>query len=188
MYGIDEGEMLRDFETAMMQPKPRADKPVAIGNAQIILGLEPACLATALASEDVTDAYWYHDARLNSIRAKVEEILKSSTSSSGSGGDFVGSLKATVAEGPEAVIKAIALHIMKRCSSILMTAVEDFDFDGKSIAAYGLDSMIGAELRNWLFKEFRRDMGFQTLLAPTLTFKALSMTVGETLGILKAQA
>ncbi len=48
--------------------------------------------------------------------------------------------------------------------------------------------MIGAELRNWLFKEFGLDMGFQTLLAPTLTFKALSMTVGETLGVLKTQA
>lgn len=69
-----------------------------------------------------------------------------------------------------------------------MTAVEDFDFDGKSIAAYGLDSMNGAELRNWLFKEFGLDMDFQTLLAPTLTFKALSMTVGETLAVLKAQA
>lgn len=84
MYGIDEGEMLRGFETAMMQPKP-----AAIGNAQIILGLEPACLAAALTSEVLTDAYWYNDARLNSIRAKVEEIFKSSTSSSGSGGDFV---------------------------------------------------------------------------------------------------
>ena len=79
---------------------------------------------------------------------------------------------------------------MKRCSSTVMTAVEDFDFDfdGKSTAAYGLDSMIGAELRNWLSKEFVLDMGFHTLLAPTLTFKALSMTVGETLGVLKAQA
>ena len=93
----------------------------------------------------------------------------------------MGSLKATVAEGPEAMIKAIALHIMKRCPNILMTAVEDFDFDGKSIAAYGLDNMIGTELRNWLFKEFGLDMGFQTLLAPTLTFKVLSTTVGETL-------
>ena len=57
-----------------------------------------------------------------------------------------------------------------------------------SIAAYGLDSMSGAELRNWLFNKFGLDMGFQTLLTPTLTFKALSMTVDETLGVLKAQA
>lgn len=185
MYGIDEAEMLRGFETAMTQPKPDPDEPASIGSAQIILGLDPVYLAEALASEDVVDAYWYNDARLNGIRANVEDILNSSTSSAGSGGDFVGSLKATVADGPDAVIAAIARHIMKRCSSILMTDVEGFDFDGRSIAAYGLDSMIGAELRNWIFKEFGLDIGFQTLLAPTLTFKALSVTVGETLGVLK---
>ena len=185
MYGIDEGEMLRGFETAMKQNQTQTNKSATLGNAQIILGLEPAVLAASLASEDVVDAYWYNDARLNGIRTQVEGILKSSTSGSGSGGDFVGSLKATVAEGPEAVTNAIALHIMKRCSSILMTAVEDFEFRGKSIAAYGLDSMIGAELRNWLFKEFGLDIGFQMLLAPTLTFEALSKTVGETLGVLK---
>lgn len=187
MYGIDEGEMLHGFETAMMQAKPGNDKPASIGSAQIILGLEPVYLAEALASENVVDAYWYNDARLNGIRANVEDILQSSTSKSGSGGDFVGSLKATMAEGPDAVIGAIALHIMKRCSSILLTAVEEFDFDGRSIAAYGLDSMIGAELRNWLFKDFGLDFSFQTLLAPTLTFKALSVTVGETMGVLILQ-
>ena len=183
MYGIDEGEMLRGFETAMVQAKPSTDGSASISNAQIILGLEPTCLAEALASEDVVDAYWYNDARLNRIRAIVEEILSSSTSSSSSGGDFFGSLKATVAEDPDAVIEAISQHVIKKCSSILMTAVEAFDFDGKSIAARGLDSMIGAELRNWLFKEFGLDIGFQTLLAPTLTFKTLSVTVGETLGV-----
>lgn len=188
MYGIDETEMLRGFETAMTQPKPNIDEPARIGSAQIILGLDPTYLAEALASDDVVDAYWYNDARLNSIRAHVSHILTSSTSNTkSSGGDFVGSLKATVAEGPSAVIAAIAQHIMKRCSSILMTDVEAFDFDGKSIASYGLDSMIGAELRNWIFKEFGLDIGFQTLLAPTLTFKALAVMVGETVGVLESE-
>lgn len=92
MYGIHEGEMLRGFETAMMQAKPGANEPARIGSAQIVLGLERVYLAEALASEDVVDAYWYNDARLNGIRANVEDILSSSTSSSGSGGDFVTSL------------------------------------------------------------------------------------------------
>ena len=124
MYRIDEGEMLRGLETAMMQTKPQADTPAAISNAHFNLGREPACLAAALASKHVTDAYWNKDARLNSTRAKVEKIHRSSRSSSGSGGDSVGSLKATVAE---AVSKAIALHIIKGCSNMLMTALEDFD-------------------------------------------------------------
>ena len=57
----------------------------------------------------------------------------------------MGSLKATVAGD---VNKAIAFHNIKGYSNILMTALEDCDFDGKSVAAYGLDSMIGAERRN----------------------------------------
>lgn len=43
-------------------------------------------------------------------------------------------------------LKAVAIHIMRRCSSFLITVVEDLYFDGKYIAAYDLDSMVGAEL------------------------------------------
>lgn len=34
------------------------------------------------------------------------------------------------------------------------------------VAKYGLDSMIGAELRNWIFKEYALDIPFQQLLGP----------------------
>lgn len=181
MYGIDEREMIRGFEVAMKQANLRMKNPASIGNAQIILGLEPAHLAAAVSSCDIADVDWYMDARLSGIRAAVDLIRSSSTSTDGFCGDFMGSLKHAKAEGPDALIQAIAVPIIKRCSSILMTPSESFDFDGKSIGAYGLDSMIGAELRNWLFKEFGLDIGFQALLAPTLTFKALSEIVAETI-------
>ena len=90
-----------------------------------------------------------------------------------------------MAEELNAMIEAVARHIMKRYSTILMTDVEGCDFNGKSIAAYGLDTINDIELRNWIFKQSRSDSSFQTLLTPTLTFKALSVTVGETLGVLK---
>lgn len=47
------------------------------------------------------------------------------------------------------------------------------------IGSYGLDSMIGAEMRTWIFKEFGLDYPFQKLLAPTLTFKGLAEVVAE---------
>ncbi|KAH6710545.1 putative polyketide synthase [Leptodontidium sp. MPI-SDFR-AT-0119] len=114
------------------------------GIAQIICGLEPSFLAAAVSSTDAVDPYWYNDARLSGIRSTVEIILKSSTSSSGSGsGNFVSSLKALAAEGMDAILQAIVQHTIAKCSSILMVPVEDFEFDGRSIASYGLDSMIG---------------------------------------------
>ncbi|KAL5317090.1 hypothetical protein ACEPPN_014184 [Leptodophora sp. 'Broadleaf-Isolate-01'] len=143
MYGIDEKEMLKGFETAMSLPIPTADTATR-GSAQIICGLEPSFLAAAVSSTDAVDPYWYNDVRLSGIRSTVEIILKSSTSSSGSGsGNFVSSLKALAAEGMDAILQAIVQHTIAKCSSILMVPVEDFEFDGRSIASYGLDSMIG---------------------------------------------
>lgn len=48
-----------------------------------------------------------------------------------------------------------------------------------SVASHGLDSMIGAEFRNWLFREFKIDVPFQQLLAGTLTIAELAQMLCE---------
>jgi acyl carrier protein len=68
---------------------------------------------------------------------------------------------------------------MAKCSAILMFPIESMEFDCKSPGAYGLDSMIGVELRNRLFKELGLNIAFQDLLATTLTFRALAAKVLE---------
>lgn len=78
MYGVDEREMLRGFETAMLQPKPSAMTVLTPGDSQIILVLEPAFLAAAISETGSTDAaYWYGDARFGLVRAVVEDLLAS---------------------------------------------------------------------------------------------------------------
>lgn len=182
MYGIDEQEMIHGFEMAMMQPVPKDAQGRKLGDAQIILGLETAYLAAAMASNDTVDAYWFNDARLKGVRTAVQHASNDAVKG---GSGIMDTLSKAVADGPNAAIEAISRHIMERCSKILMRDVEEFELDGPSVADYGLDSMIGAELRNWLFKEFGLDMPFQRLLAPKLTFKALSIEVGEKLGVLE---
>jgi KR domain len=188
MYGIDEQEMLRGFETAMFQPVPQSGQTVKQGDSQIILGLDPSELAKAIAASGTVDAYWYNDARLGRVRAEVEKINETSGPNTGKGDDFSKTLKAALAQGVDAAIEAIAQHVMKRCSSILLVPVESFDFEGMSIASYGLDSMIGAELRTWLFKVFGLDIPFQELLAPALTFKKLSIMIASGIDVLPSQA
>ena len=183
MYGITEGEMLRAFETAMAQPTPHSGEKGNRSAAHIILGLEPTQLALAVASAN--HVYWYADARFALLRSAVEVASAASSSSKGSGGGFMSLLKSMQDEGDaEAVLGAIARHAVKRCSSILMTPVENFELEGKSIASYGLDSMIGAELRNWLFREFGLDIGFQTLLGPKLSFRELAGIIEKGLSVL----
>ena len=180
MYGIDEREMLAAFETGMRQGPPRNGE-ANIGDTQIGLGLEPAYLAAAMSSSDPADVYWANDARLNHIRAIVDSLTTSGADKTGSAGNFITSL---TGKTQREVVKSINEHIIKRCSSILMIPIDGFDTEDRSVGSYGLDSMIGAELRTWLFKELGLDIGFQVLLGPTLTFTALAEMVAERLELL----
>jgi hypothetical protein len=187
MYGIDETDMLRGFEVAMLSSRPRA--PVDItrpGSSQLILGLETKPLSVAVAGTDLSSVYWYNDTRLRHVRRDIESTVGSvGKTSSGSG--FDAEIQAAKAKGRDEVILIIAQHIARRCSSILMVPIEDLDLNGPSIAGYGLDSMIGAEMRNWLYKALGVDVPFQTLLGPTLSFTALAEHVAISRGFLDSE-
>lgn len=202
LYGIDEEEMLRGFEAAML-PRPQQGAAAFVGDdghevrdtTQIVMGMEPRELARSIATAQKVsgsvDAYWYDDPRFCHVRAALEAQAASGRDGAGSRGgdvDFAMAVKAAAANGPEAVLAVITSHIVKRVSSILMIPVEDFEVDGPSLASYGLDSMIGAEMRTWLFKEFGLDYPFQKLLAATLTFKKLANVVAEEMGLLPVAA
>ncbi|KAI1346694.1 hypothetical protein F5Y01DRAFT_264504 [Xylaria sp. FL0043] len=205
LYGIDEYEMLRGFEAAMLMSRsssgtqcgPNSVNSQVIANgvaddSQIIMGMEPRELAVSAVDED-NAVFWHGDARFCHTRAAMEGLLKGNGSSNSDNDNgensFTRAIKAAVSESLEAVVKVISEHVARRMSSILMIPFDDFELDGQaSIASYGLDSMIGAEFRTWLFKEFSLDYPFQKLLASTLTFKELSDAVIDKMGLRVASA
>ena len=190
MYGIDEREMLRGFEAAMSQPKPHLDERRTQQDSTIVLGLEPTRLATALANAgENTDITWLEDLRFSNLRPLIDASTGQGGAGVGrgsAGGDFTEQVKAAAAaadSGYSAAVEMTARHVMEKCATILMMDVTEFETEGQSIGGYGLDSMIGAELRNWLFKELKLNITFQDLLATTLTFSGLSALVLQNLGI-----
>ena len=64
-----------------------------------------------------------------------------------------------------------------------MVPRDEFEPDTKRISSYGLDSMIGAELRNWIFKEFALDIPFQQLLGESMTVTRFAGLVCANQGI-----
>lgn len=176
LYGIDEYEMLRGIERAMTRG----------AGAPLVLGMEAAALGRVLAAApaDSLDLYWYRDARFCHVRKAIEAAGRGG-GGGGGGGGLAEAIQTAQAEGGQvAVLQTIAAHVAKRVSIILMIPVEDIELDGPSIASYGLDSMIGAEMRTWLFKEFSLDYPFQQLLAPDLSFTKLAKVVAEKMGVL----
>lgn len=177
LYGIDEEEMLRGFEVAMVQG--RADT--------VSMGMDASRLSATISSTslDAMDLYWYRDARFCHVRAAIEAASKQNSGAGSRGADsFAETVKEALEKGDYgAAIQATALHIAKRVGIILMIPVEEMDLNGPSIASYGLDSMIGSDIRTWLFKNFGLDYPFQQLLASTLTFTKLATIVTKSMGI-----
>lgn len=199
LYGISEAEMLRGIETAMTgETQQQQQEKLSTGSSRLgisvpchlVMGMEAREIGTAMASikADNADPFWLQNARFCHLRAAVEaDAARGGSSAEGQVGvpeqGFAMALEAAQAQGPEAVVGVIATHIMERMSGILMIPVGDFEVDGPSLGSYGLDSMIGTEMRSWLFKEFGLDYSFQKLLSKTLTFNALATVVAKTLGL-----
>jgi len=154
-YGIGETQMLASFEIAMT-PK--------LGIDHIIAGFEPFELAKAISSTE-TKVTWPLEPRFSTILARMKEQI---------GNDGVtksDSILATIdnVADKQDVINSISAHVVQGLSTLLMINAEEIQSNVRSIASYGLDSMIGAEFRNWVFKEFKTNIPFQQLLAANLT-------------------
>lgn len=122
---------------------------------------------------------------VNAIAADEGGHQSSGSGSGSDSNDFNAAIKEASSEGrPEAILAVIAKHMAKRMSSILIIPVDEFELDGPSLGSYGLDSMIGVEMRTWIFKEFGLDYPFQKLLAPTLSFMSLAGVVTEKMGLI----
>ncbi|KAL8716996.1 MAG: hypothetical protein Q9225_005722 [Loekoesia sp. 1 TL-2023] len=180
IYGIHEDELLAGFEAAM---KPQRNGNAYDNDAHIILGFDPEKLARSVAQAETTDAFWLDDPRFSTIVAMMKRMTRNNIS----GGPMMTSTGSIIADirsaksSPSDAIASITTCVRQRLARLLnLNAEEDIvPEDARSVASYGLDSMIGTEFRNWLFREFGADVPYQRLLAPSLTIEGLAGVLYE---------
>lgn len=175
MYGVDEESLLAAFDVAMQEQAKSADSAID----HLVAGMDPALLAAAIgeAGDDV-DSFWTADPRFRAVLS----AMSSSGAGEGSTGTILGALQSGELAGAEAR-SAIAEDMAGKLCRMLMLDAADVRVDEGSISSYGIDSMIGAELRTWIFKEFDADVPFQQLLGASLTINKFAEIVCSKHGI-----
>lgn len=167
IYGIDEEHLLDSFEVSMaIQQRPGLVD-------HIVLGMDPDKLQKTISESSAADAFWIDKARFKAVSHVMNFVTNSNTK--GSSGKMLHTIKS--AATPADAIQLISNFTVEKLSRLLLLDPGDFEPDVKSIAEYGLDSMIGVELRNWIFKELGLDMPFQQLLDPSLTITRFAAQV-----------
>ncbi|EOA86100.1 uncharacterized protein SETTUDRAFT_161582 [Exserohilum turcica Et28A] len=177
MYGIDEEHLLRSFELAINMQKAGGSNSTID---HLVIGLDPVMLSRAVKDAGNVEPFYMADER---FRTLVHNMNGSTAMGGDAGANVLASMLS--AGTPAEAIQMARDHIVGKLSRMLLLDLDVFEGDGRSIASYGIDSMIGAELRNWIFKEFAMDIPFQQLLGPTLTTVELGKKVCIKHGILK---
>ncbi|KAF5665736.1 polyketide synthase [Fusarium circinatum] len=181
MYGIDEEALLNAFEVSILEQQGQQDGSASFDH--LVVGLDPAELhrATKEAEGDV-DAFWAGDQRF-SILLDAMHQLDGANHGDGEAGSILSRVKA--ASSPAQAISLVRDHFVSKLARVLLLDVEEFsdESSGRSIASYGIDSMVGAELRNWIFKELGLDIAFQQLLSPSLTIHKFAELICVSQGI-----
>ncbi|KAK2612303.1 Reducing polyketide synthase dep5 [Conoideocrella luteorostrata] len=183
MYGIDEEALLDAFEVAILEQQHLKDDDATFSH--LVVGLDPAKLyKTSQEAEGDVDAFWAADPRFCSLSHAMKQ-----QGGENQGGSEIRSILAQVmaaAKSPAQAASLVRDHFVCKLARVLLLDEGEFDDNdsGRSIASYGIDSMIGSELRNWIFKELALDIAFQQLLSPSLTISKFAELVCISQGII----
>ncbi|KAI1120248.1 hypothetical protein F5Y10DRAFT_283450 [Nemania abortiva] len=158
IHGITERDFLLLMEQAM--------KPGRVGDWRLdpeaknflVSGLEPAKLAADL---DVHGFRFWLQPRVGPLLTAIQR------KSEGSGRGGAGGAKAVLD------LSDILEATVEKFAKTFMIPSDDVD-PSKPLVAYGMDSMIGTALRNWVFSTFGVDIPASDFMGPVLTAQSLS--------------
>ena len=170
LYGSGEDEFLEFCDTAIAQcstlvdPKDdRCDLGLDLGIAQghLLAGIEAKGMKELGKSVPLTEMPWYSDPRFSTLRSAIEIMEEGSRDAKKAGADVYD-------DDDDSTIQKIHRKVAK----LLYTSEGEIDVT-TPIKNYGIDSMIAAELRNWLFAAFNLEVSLLTLLGPMTSIESI---------------
>ena len=137
-----------------------------LAGAQLLAGIEAAGLRDLDRMHPLEEMPWHHDPRFSHL-IKATKNLEEAQSE-----------KAARVDVTETGL-TVSDRILKKLSQLLYVAENDIDMT-RPITTYGIDSMVAAELRSWLFVTYATDVSlFNMLDADTSVQKLEQMVIKE---------
>ncbi len=166
LYGTGELGFLQLLEAAFV-PQCVGDewRKDPLAQAHLLTGLE----ASKLVAMTDKDYHWHSDARVSPVLQAIEDLSHSQTKKAART-----TVLDTLSSAPPGQIRTLVMQaIIENLAKLLFIPVDEIDTT-RAVSTYGMDSMIAAELRNWLVKVFEIDVPFLELLDPGMKIETLA--------------
>ena len=160
IHGINERGFIDLFETAILPATKQSWTVDGRANRFLVSGLEPSKLASDL---DVNGFRFWKQPRIGPLAVAIEarHMLAGGDQSAGAA---------------KLDLPAIKEAVMAKFAKTFMIPAEDIE-ETKPQVAFGMDSMIGIALRNWVFSTYRVDVPTSDLMGPLLTAETLATKI-----------
>ena len=163
LYGNSEEDFLHYCDTAIATsglPPEHSYDPLS--HAHMLAGIDPRGLYRLDQTYRIHEMSWYHDQRLSGLVQAVGIVGSQDT--------------AWTPHLEDETQGDVQERIHKKIAQLLYTSADNVSV-ALPINDYGIDSMIAAELRNWLFISFGTDIPLLDMLSPTVTIEELGRQV-----------
>lgn len=166
-YGNNEDEFLEYCESAIDPDSGKSEwKFDSLATAHLLAGIEPAGLRTLDKKYPLRDMSWYHDQRFGNLLNAVTVLTSAEVASP---------------DEPQQEVEEGELvdRIHKKVAQLLYTLIDGIDV-ARPLSEYGIDSMIAAELRNWIFSNFATEVSLFSMLGQAMTIEKLALGISGT--------
>lgn len=189
--GVSEDEMLQMIDLAidsdLSAHHERTTSADPLMSAHILAGLElQQAKAQAKKNGSATIEVLFRDPRSSILAASyARDVGQSSSSSTQANSSFISKIPAEVREavqGGKALSDAVGIALSKKFCEIIMLPEGQLEVDAP-VVGFGLDSMLAAEFRGFVFQKFNVDLPFMTLLANTSTIRSLAESVVKSVSV-----
>ena len=166
LYGSEAYDVLQYCDAAIASSKSITSSvspydPLA--SAQLLAGIDAAGLKDLSVTHPLEGMAWYHDLRFSQILQATRNLASENSETAG---NFDSSdSNATTTQ-----------RILKKLAQLLYISTDDIDI-ARPISKYGIDSMVAAELRNWLFANFAKDVPLAHMLDADTSVERLEQMV-----------
>lgn len=173
IQAINEDELLQIVDCALSNEQLTIPHPVDhLAKAHVLTGLEPFGLMELRKKGFEVTNITFRDPRA-AVLARVMDGEDDEAAQTKKGG-----LMAEELDEDLPLAEAVQKSIARRLGNLVLLALERVQVN-KTLAQFGMDSMIASEFRTWIFRVFEVDIPFLEIMSKTATVASLATTVTE---------
>lgn len=164
LYGNSEEEFIRYCDAAISESKPKpSDRDRNFSKGHILAGVDPDALLERDLKHPVHEMPWFSDPRFSNLIQAMNQSAFDGAQGQQHGVD-------------DNINDTLIDRIHTRVARLIYIPKDDIDVT-QPINSYGIDSLVAAELRNWLMGTFGTEITLLHLLNPTMSVEKLTEEV-----------